>query len=56
LPLQAARRFYTDCIAHHPAALALARNVLGDDKVLFGSDWPFPMRIPEPSDRSDQKA
>lgn len=42
-PLQAARRFYVDCIAHHPSALRLARDVFGDDKVLFGSDWPFPM-------------
>lgn len=42
-PLQAARRFWADCIAHHPGTLRLARDVLGEDKVLFGSDWPFPM-------------
>ena len=42
-PLQAARRFWVDGIAHHPAALAAARGVFGADHVLFGSDWPFPM-------------
>ena len=45
-PLQASRRFYADGIAHHPQALALAREVFGDDHILFGSDWPFPMGIP----------
>jgi len=44
-PLQAARRFYADGIAHHPQALALARDVFGADHILFGSDWPFPMGI-----------
>lgn len=42
-PLQAARRFWADGIAHHPAALGLARTVFGADHVVFGSDWPFPM-------------
>ncbi len=44
-PLQAARRFWADCIAHHPGALRLAREVMGEDRVVFGSDWPFPMGI-----------
>ena len=48
-PLQAARRLFADCIAHHPSALRLARDVFGADHVMFGSDWPFPMGIPEPS-------
>jgi aminocarboxymuconate-semialdehyde decarboxylase len=47
-PLQAARRFYSDCIAHHPSALRLAQDVFGVDKVLFGSDWPFPMGLDRP--------
>ncbi len=47
LPLQAARRFYADGIAHHPQALALAREIFGADHILFGSDWPFPMGIPD---------
>lgn len=46
-PLQAARRFYSDCIAHHPGVLRLAQEVFGPDHVLFGSDWPFPMGLPE---------
>lgn len=47
-PLQAAKRFYADCIAHQPAALRLAGEVFGASHVLFGSDWPFPMGIPSP--------
>ena len=47
-PLQAARRFYADGIAHHPAGLHLAKEVLGEDKLLFGSDWPFPMGLVKP--------
>lgn len=47
-PLQAARRFYADCIAHHPAGLRLAAEVFGASHLLFGSDWPFPMGIPSP--------
>ena len=46
-PLQAARRMYADCIAHHPSALRLAQDIFGPDHVLFGSDWPFPMGLPE---------
>jgi aminocarboxymuconate-semialdehyde decarboxylase len=47
-PLAAARRFRADCIAHHPAALSLARSIFGDPHILFGSDWPFPMGLPQP--------
>ena len=46
-PLQAARRFYADGIAHDDAALALARAIFGADHVLYGSDWPFPMGLKE---------
>lgn len=45
-PLQAARRLYADCIAHHPGTLKLAEDVFGAHHVLFGSDWPFPMGLP----------
>ena len=44
-PLQSARRFYVDCIAHHSGALELAKNVFGSSHVLYGSDWPFPMGL-----------
>lgn len=47
-PLQAARRFRVDCIAHHPSTLQLAQDIFGADHVMFGSDWPFPMGIPTP--------
>jgi aminocarboxymuconate-semialdehyde decarboxylase len=47
-PLAAARRFRADCIAHQPVALNLARSIFGDDHILFGSDWPFPMGLPQP--------
>jgi aminocarboxymuconate-semialdehyde decarboxylase len=47
-PLQAARHFYADCIAHSPSVLRLAQNVFGEDHILFGSDWPFPMGIQNP--------
>jgi aminocarboxymuconate-semialdehyde decarboxylase len=47
-PLQAARRFYVDGIAHHPTTLRAARDLFGEDKVLFGSDWPFPMGLQKP--------
>lgn len=45
LPLRAARRFYVDCIAHDAGTLELARKVFGEDHVLYGSDWPFPMGL-----------
>ena len=41
-------RFYVDCIVHDAAALQLIAGTFGEDRVLFGSDWPFPMGIPEP--------
>jgi len=53
-PRQAARRFQVDCIAHHPASLQLARDVLGQDKILFGSDYPFPMGIDDPGTASGE--
>lgn len=48
-PMRAARRFYADGIAHHPSMLRLAQDIMGPDHVLFGSDWPFPMGIAQPS-------
>lgn len=48
-PLAAARRMSADGIAHHGATLALAREVFGEERVFFGSDWPFPMGVPQPS-------
>ncbi len=42
-PLQALKRFYVDSITHHPEVTELVRRVIGPDRVVFGSDWPFPM-------------
>lgn len=46
LPLDALRRFYVDSIVHHPAYLDYLIAVLGADRILLGSDWPFPMGAP----------
>ena len=37
------KQFYVDCIAHDPALIELATHTFGRNKILFGSDWPFPM-------------
>jgi aminocarboxymuconate-semialdehyde decarboxylase len=47
-PSLALRRFCVDCIAHDGHALTLAAQVFGEDRVVFGSDWPFPMGLPQP--------
>ena len=35
------RRFYTDTVSDNPAALALALDFYGGERVLFGSDYPW---------------
>lgn len=45
---EAFRGFCADCITHSPAALQLAASVFGQDRILFGSDWPFSMGLPDP--------
>jgi aminocarboxymuconate-semialdehyde decarboxylase len=45
---RAFRRFCVDCITHDRAALEYAAAVHGADRVLFGSDWPYAMGLPEP--------
>jgi aminocarboxymuconate-semialdehyde decarboxylase len=47
-PRLAFRRFCVDCIAHDTDALQLAAAMHGQDRVLFGSDWPFSMGLPDP--------
>ncbi len=42
-PLEALKRFYVDTVAHSPAFLETAISVFGEDKIVLGSDWPFPM-------------
>ena len=47
-PREAVRRFFVDSIAHDPGAIGLAADVFGPDRIVFGSDWPFPMGLPDP--------
>lgn len=42
-PRELARRLYVDTIAHDPHLISLVLALLGEDRLLFGSDWPFPM-------------
>lgn len=49
-PVRAALRlFCIDCIAHDRSALELAATAFDEGLVLFGSDWPFAMGLPEPA-------
>jgi len=36
------RRFCYDTILHHPAALRYLRDLVGSDRLLLGTDYPFP--------------
>ncbi|MBI3330051.1 MAG: amidohydrolase family protein, partial [Nitrospinae bacterium] len=36
------RRFFYDTILHHPAALRYLRDLVGNDRLLLGTDYPFP--------------
>ena len=40
-PTEYLRRFYTDTVSNNPAALALALDFYGEDRVLFGTDYPW---------------
>lgn len=48
-PSTAARRFFVDCLVHDPGAVDRAVEVFGEDKVVLGSDWPFPMGTKDPA-------
>jgi aminocarboxymuconate-semialdehyde decarboxylase len=45
---EAARGFWVDSLGHEPALLDLAVETLGADRVVIGSDWPFPMGLDDP--------
>ncbi|XP_059822254.1 2-amino-3-carboxymuconate-6-semialdehyde decarboxylase isoform X1 [Hypanus sabinus] len=36
-------RFYTDALVHDPLALKLLVDVIGKDRVMLGTDYPFPL-------------
>lgn len=42
---------HVDCICHSEPAAILAEQVFGPERVLFGSDWPFPMGLVEPHEQ-----
>lgn len=42
-PVQAARWFHVDTIVYSRDVLELLVKTVGEDKLLLGSDWPFPM-------------
>lgn len=46
-PVEAIRRFHVDSIVHQDAQLRAIIDLLGADRVLLGSDWPFPMGTPD---------
>lgn len=48
-PSTAVRRFFVDCLVHDPGALDRAIDVFGEDKLVLGSDWPFPMGTKDPA-------
>lgn len=45
-PVDAVRRFYVDSLVHSTPFLESLIRLVGEDKVLLGSDWPFPMGAP----------
>jgi aminocarboxymuconate-semialdehyde decarboxylase len=48
LPSRYLRRFYYDTLVQFPPALAYLVHLVGDDRVLLGSDHPFWLGDPEP--------
>lgn len=40
--------FYTDSLVHDPLSLKLLMEVIGKDKVMLGTDYPFPLGELEP--------
>ena len=50
-PSDLVRRLHVDCICHSQEALCLSEAVFGEDRLVFGSDWPFPMGLVEPDEQ-----
>jgi aminocarboxymuconate-semialdehyde decarboxylase len=49
VPSVAVRRLYVDCLVHDAGALDRAVDVFGADRIVLGSDWPFPMGSADPA-------
>ncbi|UZR92271.1 amidohydrolase family protein [Chondrinema litorale] len=41
-------KFYCDSLVHSPESLNLLLNVIGEDKIMMGTDYPFPLGENEP--------
>lgn len=42
------QRFYYDTIVHHPTALQFLCSMVGSERLLLGTDYPFPVADPDP--------
>ena len=49
-PDKAIERFYMDCLTHSADAIELTFKTIGQEKIMFGSDWPFPMGFVKPTE------
>lgn len=49
-PTVSIRRLYVDTLAHSPSLVDLAAEMFGPDRLVLGSDWPFPMGTADPMD------
>ncbi|MGC7100641.1 amidohydrolase family protein [Amycolatopsis lurida] len=47
-PQEMVRTLWTDTLAHSPAVVDLALAVFGADRLVLGSDYPFPMGVDDP--------
>ncbi|HEY8585034.1 MAG TPA: amidohydrolase family protein, partial [Capillimicrobium sp.] len=48
-PVAAVRRLWVDCLVHDPGAVDRAVEVFGAERMVLGSDWPFPMGTEDPA-------
>ncbi len=49
-PYEYLRRFYYDSVVFEPAAMRYLVGIVGADRVVAGTDWPFDMADPDPTD------
>ena len=47
-PSSYVRRFYYDSVTYTARNLRFLLDVVGSDRVVFGTDWPAPMRVDDP--------
>jgi len=48
-PYEYLRRFYYDSVVFEPAAMRYLVGIVGADRVVAGTDWPFDMADPDPN-------